>query len=181
VNIKRRGERAGSSDSPVPCHQRDPVYDDCGADDLVCRVALEVQSLDCPTNLKCERPRLNSRQSSHKLRMLQIDFAAPNSESSLISQRTIAEMLHESLIRASFPGGFIHELYYKSEISSHKKWTILNIPNSAIHGRGNVNRDRCPCSGLVEPSCGDPFTFASGSGRSWNFTTLGFVPLPPSM
>ena len=23
--------------------------------------------------------------------------------------------------------------------------------------------------------------FASGSGRSWNFTTLGFVPLPPSM
>ena len=23
--------------------------------------------------------------------------------------------------------------------------------------------------------------FASGSGRSWNFNTLGFVPLPPSM
>lgn len=26
-----------------------------------------------------------------------------------------------------------------------------------------------------------PVHFASGSGRSWNFTTLGFVPLPPSM
>src|SRR5213080_4100616 len=81
-------------------------------------------------------------------------------------------MLHESLIRASFPGGFIHELYYKSEISSHKKWTILNIPNSAIHGRGNVNRDRCPCSGLVEPSCGDPFTSRAdqdeaGTSRPW--------------
>src|SRR6059036_1312210 len=88
-------------------------------------------------------------------------------------------MLHEFLIRASFLGGFIHKLYYKSEISSHKKWTILNIPNSAIHGRGNVNRDRCPCSGLVEPSCGDPFTSRAvqdevGTSQLWASSLAAF-------
>ena len=36
------------------------MYDARGADDLICGVALEVQSLDCPTNLERERPCLDS-------------------------------------------------------------------------------------------------------------------------
>ena len=76
---------------------------------------------------------------------------------------------------------------------SSRKWKPTADVFSSQRGGANY-QGRAAIDGIGEPrwsasanTCVDlnllfrRLHFASGSGRSWNFTTLGFVPLPPSM
>lgn len=78
-----------------------------------------------------------------------------------------------------------------------KLYLLFNIAGGAFAGNSTVDgstRETGAMDRIGGPRERDPplfvlaldllfrcLHFASGSGRSWNFNTLGFVPLPPSM
>ncbi len=67
---------------------------------------------------------------------------------------------------------------FKDQLKDEEIWNVVNYVRSIARKKQKKGRDSHPALLAFPP---EPTYLDSGSGRTWNFTSLGVFPLPPSM